>query len=131
MDFKLIEQLLTIGASIVSLIVFSFSVVICILNKIKKHKNGEYEKDAQDEMTLIKDIIPFAIEKAEESHVGNGALKKMLALSDILLSCQDANIDYGKYKTFIEEQLETLISFSKGVNKREKDQESGVIINGN
>lgn len=128
MDFKLIEQLLTIGASIVSLIVFSFSVVICILNKIKKHKNGECEKDAQDENILIKDIIPFAIEKAEESHVGNGALKKMLALSDILLSCQDANIDYGKYKTFIEEQLETLISFSKGVNKREKDQESGVII---
>ena len=125
MNMELLEKIIKIGASSLSLIVFAFSVVMFTLNKIKKHKNGICESEAQDEIALLKDIIPFAIEKAEQLNV-DGSVKRVLALSDILLNCQNANIDYNKYKDFIEQQLEELISFSKDVNKRDKDKlESG------
>lgn len=132
MDMKLIEQILTIGASIVSLVVFVVSVVFFIINKVKKHQNGEVESESQDVLKLVQEIIPFAISFAEHAGVYNGNIKKMLCLSEVLLKCQNANIDYGKYEDFISDEVEKQINFTKEVNAKPSEEEiSEAVLNTN
>ena len=70
---------------------------------------------------LVNEIIPLAIKKAEETPLIDGKTKKLLALSEILLNCNEQCIDFELYKDFISEQIENLITFSKTINKRKDD----------
>lgn len=50
----------------------------------------------------------------------DGATKKLLAMSEILLQCNEAQIDFDMFKNFISEQIENLILFSNTINKRKE-----------
>lgn len=96
----------------------------------RKHKKLAIEDDLEEvknesacneaELKLVKDIIPSAINEAETTPAIKGLTKKMVALSNILLKCNEAKIDYETYKDFIAEQLEALITFSKHINARKE-----------
>lgn len=117
-------------------------IIACILSLIggivlyvhglfnRKHKKLAIEDELEEaknesacneaELKLVKDIIPLAINEAERTPTIKGVTKKMVALSNILLRCNDEKIDYETYKDFIAEQLETLITFSKHINARKE-----------
>lgn len=126
---KLIFQYVT---SILSLIVFLCTALVFVINQIKKkHKRVEAEEaneklqeelaEEEDRYKLVNELLPLAISKVEAIPLINGPTKKMLALSEVLLSCNALNIPFDKFKDFISEQLENLIDFTKVVNKRDKD----------
>ena len=87
-------------------------------NELEETKNENACNEA--ELMLVKDIIPRAINDAETTPAIKGITKKMVALSNILLQCNEAKIDYETYKDFIAEQLEALITFSKHINARKE-----------
>lgn len=131
MTFNLIEQIIRYASVIISLIVFVFSVVMFIINSIKKHAKKvqceEENEDLQEKLEdknaiykLVNEIIPLAIKKAEETPLIDGQTKKLLAMSEILLNCNSDGIDFEMYKDFISEQIEALIEFSKTINKRKE-----------
>ena len=115
-------------ATILSLIVGIVLFVHGLFNR--KHKKLAVEDELEEaknesacneaELKLVKDIIPLAINEAERTPTIKGVTKKMVALSNILLRCNDEKIDYETYKDFIAEQLETLITFSKHINARKE-----------
>lgn len=125
MTYELLEQIIKYASTCLSLIVFLFTTILFIINKIKaKHRRIEAEQEAEtldDEYTLVNEIIPLAIKKAEDTPLIDGKTKKLLALSEILLNCNASNIDFELYKDFINEQIENLIEFSKTINKRKED----------
>lgn len=119
-------------SAILSLLVFLFTALMFVVNKIKKkHRRVEAEEineKLQNELSiedekykLINEIIPTAISEVEEIPLINSPTKKMLALSKILLMCDIHNISFKLHEKFIDEQLENLITFTKKVNKRDKD----------
>ena len=132
MDFADLEQIVKYASVILSLLVFAYSVFMFIFKSFKqKQKKKIYEDenedlqekldDSQATFKLINEIIPLAIKKAEEVPLIDGPTKKLLAISEVLLSCNNSNIDFDMYKDFINEQIENLIAFSKTINKRDKD----------
>lgn len=128
---ELLEQIFKYGSALLSLLVFLFTAICFIINKIKqknKRINAEEEveelvdelQDEKDIFKLVNEIIPLAIKKAEELPFIDGPTKKLLAMSEILLSCNSNGIDFEAYKDFISEQIEALIEFSKTINKRKE-----------
>ena len=67
---------------------------------------------------LVNEIIPASIELAEKSGILSGELKKVVAMSDIMLKCSEAHIDWQKVSDFVSNKIEDLIDFSKKVNKK-------------
>ena len=131
MNMELLEQIFKYVSAVLSLIVFLFTTTMFIVNKIKaKRKNVKAEEkaeeladelqDEKDVFKLVNEIIPLAIKKAEEMPFIDGPTKKLLAMSEILLSCNSDGIDFEAYKDFISEQIEALIEFSKTINKRKE-----------
>lgn len=125
-------------SAILSLLVFLFTACMFVVNKInKKHKRVEAEDkaealqeeldDEQARFKLLNELLPLAISKAEATPLINGMTKKMLAMSEVLLSCNALNINFQKFKDFISEQIDNLINFTKVINPREKDKV--VIVN--
>ena len=125
MTYELLEMIIKYASSCLSLVVFLFTTILFIINKIKaKHRRIDAEEEAETldaEYTLVNEIIPLAIKKAEDTPLIDGKTKKLLALSEILLNCNASNIDFELYKDFINEQIENLIEFSKTINKRKED----------
>ena len=117
-------------------------IIACILSLIggvvmyvhglfnRKHKKLAIEDELEEaknesacyeaELKLVKDIIPSAINEAETTPLIKDVTKKMVALSKILLCCNEEKIDYKTYEDFITEQVETLITFSKHINARKE-----------
>lgn len=131
MNMELVEQIFKYVSGVLSLIVFLFTACCFVVNKIKqKHKRVNAEEkaeeledklqDEKDVFKLVNEIIPLAIKKAEEMPLIDGPTKKLLAMSEILLSCNSDGIDFEAYKDFISEQIEALITFSKTINKRKE-----------
>ena len=131
MTIQFLKQWFEYISAIFSLLIFLFTATCFILNKIKqKHKRVEAEEkaeeleskleDEKDVFILVNEIIPLAIKKAEETPLINGATKKLLAMSEILLNCEAKNISFAKYQEFISDQIEALIAFSKTINKRKE-----------
>ena len=131
MTIQFLKQWFEYISAIFSLVIFLFTATCFILNKIKqKHKRVDAEEkaeelenkleDEKDVFKLVNEIIPLAIKKAEETPLINGATKKLLAMSEILLNCEANNISFAQYKDFISEQIEALIEFSKTINKRKE-----------
>ena len=128
----ILKQIFEYASAILSLVVFLCTAVMFIVNQIKKkHRRVEEEErneKLQNELSienekykLINEIIPTAIAIVEEMPLINGPTKKMIALSKILLMCNNDKISFKSYEKFINEQLENLITFTKKVNKRDKD----------
>lgn len=67
---------------------------------------------------LITSIIPASIELAEHSGIIGGKLKKVIAMSDCMLKCSEAHIDWQKVSDFVSGKIEDLINFSKQVNNK-------------
>ena len=67
---------------------------------------------------LVTEIIPASIELAEKSGILGGELKKVVAMSDVMLKCSEAHIDWSKVSEFVSGKIEDLIEFSKKVNKK-------------
>lgn len=131
MTFQLLEEIIRYASVALSLLVFCFSVFMFIFNSIKKHQkrlaiedeNEDLQEKLEDKNAvykLVNEIIPLAIKKAEEMPLIDGPTKKLLAMSEILLSCNADGIDFEMYKDFISEQIEALIEFSKTINKRKE-----------
>lgn len=131
MTYELIEQIIKYASTLLSLLVFIFTAVLFVINKIKaKHKRVSAEEKAEEleeqledkdaTFKLVNEIIPLAIKKAEDTPLIDGQTKKLLALSEILLNCNSQCIDFELYKDFISEQIENLIEFSKEINKRKE-----------
>ena len=129
---ELLKLIFQYATSILSLIVFLCTALVFVINQIKKkHRRVEAEEDnkklkeelAEEEARykLVNELLPLAISKVESIPLINGPTKKMLALSEVLLSCNALNIPFDKFKDFISDQLENLIDFTKVVNKRDKD----------
>lgn len=132
MNMELIEQIIRYASFVISLIVFLITATTFVVNrfKIKRKKltaeeeNEELQEKLEDKNAtykLVNEIIPLAIKKAEETPLIDGKTKKLLALSEILLNCNEQCIDFELYKDFISEQIENLITFSKTINKRKDD----------
>lgn len=128
---QLIKTIFEYASAIISLVIFLFTATIFVIGKIKKkhiridaeekaEKLEDKLEDEQDMFKLVNEIIPLAIKKAEETPLISGVTKKLLAMSEILLSCDANNICFAKYKDFISEQIEALIEFSKTINKRKE-----------
>ena len=129
-----LKQIFEYISSGFSLLVFLFTALMFIVNKInKKHRRIEVEEEKeaieenlneeQARFKLINEVIPVAIAYAEKLTNLTGEAKKTIALSNILLECNERNIDFNKFIKFIDEQLENLITFTKKINKRAKDVE--------
>lgn len=132
MNIELLEQIFKYASAILSLCIFLFTATCFVINKVKqknKRINAEEEveeltdelREEKSTIKLLTEIIPVAIKKVEAIPLIDGATKKMLALSEILLNCNENNINFEDYKTFINEQIEALIDFSKVVNKRKAE----------
>lgn len=128
----IIKVIFEYSSAVLSLLVFLFTACMFIINKIRqkcKRVTAEEEKEAvEEELTeqqarfkLINEIIPLAISTIETTPTIKGPTKKMLAMSKILLSCNTLGIDFSKYESFIDVQVENLINFSKAINPRDKD----------
>lgn len=127
----ILKQLFEYISLILSLIIFLFTATCFVVGKIKK-KNARVEAEEKaeeleeklesekDVFKLVNEIIPLAIKKAEAMPLIDGPTKKLLAMSEILLKCNEQSIDFEEYKDFISEQIESLIIFSKTINKRKE-----------
>lgn len=119
MDLKTILSLVVLG---VDCIVVLFYVVLFIINKAKKYIAKEDYELKNDELEsinkLVGVIIPKAIEVAEKVKGVPGAVKKNLALGDVMQECISQGIDYEAHKEFIDNQIESSIKFTKEVNSK-------------
>lgn len=131
MNMELLETIVKYATTIFSAIVFIFTAIMFIVNKVRKHLKrvtaeekaeelGEELTESNDLFKLINEIIPLAIKKAEDMKLIDGPTKKLLAMSEILLNCNENGIDFELHKEFISEQIENLIEFSKTINKRKE-----------
>ena len=87
------------------------------LTKLQLDRIEKVEDKVEGFVTVCRDE---AIKKAEETPLIDGQTKKLLAMSEILLTCNADGIDFEMYKDFISEQIENLIMFSKTINKRKE-----------
>lgn len=131
MNLELLNKIINFASIGLSVAVLAFSLGVFIYNKVKKHDKKmaceEENKVLLEEVEtdtsmykLVNEIIPLAIKKAEETPLINGPTKKLLALSEILLSCNSKGINFERFKEFISEQIENLITFSKTINARKE-----------
>lgn len=129
--FEILQYVKDYASLIFALVMFLYALVSFIIGRIKAHnrkltaeeENEELQEKLEDKNAvykLVNEIIPLAIKKAEEMPLIDGQTKKLLALSEILLSCNADGIDFEAYKDFISEQIEALIEFSKTINKRKE-----------
>lgn len=88
-----------------------------LLSKELKLSNEAVDEEKAINM-LVNSIIPASIELAEKSGIMGGQLKKVLAMSDCMLKCSEAHIDWQKVSEFVSGKIEELIDFSKKVNKK-------------
>ena len=131
MNYEIFEQIFKYISTAISLLVFLFTAALFVVNQIKKkHKKVSLEEENEElegrlddkkaTFELVNRIIPLAIKKAEDMPLLDGPTKKLLAMSEILLTCNEEGIDFEFYKDFISEQIEALITFSKTINKRKE-----------
>lgn len=131
MNMELIKSIIALASLILSCFVLLYTFIRGLVNAIKKKKAKadveeendflrEKVEDEQATFKLVNEIIPLAIKKAEETPLIDGPTKKLLAMSEILLTCNEDGIDFEMYKDFISEQIEALITFSKTINKRKE-----------
>lgn len=129
MDFSFLKNIVENLSSVISAVVFLFTAVLFIINKIKKKRSKldaeEQAENLQEALTekearyaLVSEIIPAAMMLVENMPNIDGATKKMLALSRILLDCNSRGIDYDKFGDFIGLQIEEVINLSKNLNAR-------------
>ena len=128
---ELLKSIIALASLILSCFVLLYTFIRGLVNAIKKKKAKadveeendflrEKVEDEQATFKLVNEIIPLAIKKAEETPLIDGPTKKLLAMSEILLTCNEDGIDFEMYKDFISEQIEALITFSKTINKRKE-----------
>lgn len=112
-----------------------FLACFCIVKLVKRHKKAVEELTESERLSeelklsneardveiainkLVEDIIPASIKVAEESKIA-GPLKKLVAISDIMLKCAENGIDWEVVKDIVPVKLEALIDFSKEVNAK-------------
>lgn len=127
--FELLQNIKEYASLIFALVMFLYAVISFIIGLAKSHnkklkaeeENDELQEKLEDQSAvykLVNEIIPLAIKKAEDMPNIDGQTKKLLAMSEILLNCNEDGIDFESYKDFISEQIENLITFSKTINKR-------------
>lgn len=122
-NLKTIVTLVILGINVLLLI---FNVICAIVKKAKNVDNNEEElksENATNLIEVIRNFIPQAIEQAEKSGIVGGENKKLLALSQILLNCNEVNFDYKTNASLINDCLEELIEFSKKVNSRKEGEQ--------
>ena len=129
--FELLQNIKDYASLVFALVMFIYALITFIIGRIKAHnrklmaeeQNDELQEKLEDKNAvykLVNEIIPLAIKKAEEMPLIDGPTKKLLAMSEILLNCNEDGIDFEMYKDFISEQIEALIEFSKTINKRKE-----------
>lgn len=91
------------------------NVLSVILTARLKKTGVKVPAKLENLMKLFNEIIPNAIKQAENSGA-NGASKKTIALSNIMLECSKLGIDYNANAADIDKSLEDLINLTKGVN---------------
>ena len=132
--------------SIIYIVYASLMVIITLFNyflgksKIKKEKGKSEE--VKDELSqtnslveglkasseILGDFLIQAMENAEESGM-TGLAKKAYVIAQVIGKCAELNVDYNEIKELVSSKIETLITFSKEVNKRleMKGEENGEI----
>ena len=127
-----------VGVMALLIVVTIVNIFTKIFSKKKHNKSeaeNENEKESQTEygtngpsseldspmLKLVKNIIPNAMELAEQSGVIGPSLKRLIALSNINLACNQEGIDYTANLDFIIKTVEDLISFSKCVNAKKAE----------
>lgn len=134
---NILQNIKDYASLIFAILMFSYALVSFIVGLTKsRHRKlsaQEENEDLKDELeeskqeySLINEIIPLAIKQAEEMTNLDGPTKKLIALSRILLTCNEQGIDFELFKDFINEQIESLIVFSKTINKRKEDDKGGL-----
>ena len=129
--FTILQNIKDYASLIFALVMFAYALVTFIIGRVKarnrkltaEEENDKLKddlKDSEDAFKLVNEIIPIAIKKAEDMPNIDGATKKLLAMSEILLQCNEAQIDFDMFKDFISEQIENLIVFSNTINKRKE-----------
>lgn len=134
-----IQAISTIVILIINIALLLYNIIKSVIGKKKNSQlfisENEVDKSevVENVVDIIKRIIPQAIIQAEKSGIKGSENKKLLALSQILLSCNAENFDYKANAELIDECLEDLIEFSKVVNAKkesdENDKSSNTIIN--
>ena len=96
--------------------------VIAIITFISaKKKGGNIDnlksglKDSKNIIELVKDLIPQAIREAEKSN-STPTVKKLIAVSWIVIECAKRAINYDTYAKFIDDELENQVKFTNEVN---------------
>ena len=74
-------------------------------------------------LQLVQNIIPNAIHTAEYSGVNvNGAVKKLLAVAQIISDCAKNNISYEDNKELIDNVIEEQVKLTKEVNVKKDNK---------
>ena len=96
--------------------------IIAIISFISaKVKGGNIDavksqlENTKNILELIEELIPKAIKVAEDNG-GSPVIKKLTALSWLVIECSKNNIDYNIYADRIDDALEKQIKFTKEVN---------------
>ena len=111
-----VSEFISIGVFALSVISSVVSIIIARVKNKTKLEDYKSETDRSKKViSLISEIIPQAMTFAEKNG-NNGANKKLLALSKILIDCMNQGIDYTGVADNIDTTIEKLIEFSKEVN---------------
>lgn len=133
------KELLNLFYIILSSLVLIASIVLFLWSTLKgkrlkkqvdselENKCSELESDndsirndlenSKKLLQLVQNIIPNAIHTAEYSGVNvNGAVKKLLAVAQIISDCAKNNISYEDNKDLIDNVIEEQVKLTKEVN---------------
>lgn len=139
------KELLNLFYIILSSLVLVASIVLFLWSTFKtKHikkqvdselenKCGELEstnesiradlENSKKLLQLVQTIIPNAIHTAEYSGVNvNGAVKKLLAVAQIISDCAKNNISYEDNKELIDNVIEEQVKLTKEVNVKKDNK---------
>lgn len=132
MDTQLFENIFKYATAVLSVLVFLFTAVSFVVNQVnKRHKRLAVEDEAEtlkgevenksSLFDLVNELIPVAIENAEKMPMLDGNAKKLLAMSEVMLNCNERGINFEDFRAFVSTQIEKLIDFTKNINQRPKD----------
>lgn len=132
MDTSLMENIFKYATAVISVLVFLLTAVSFVANQVnKRHKRLAVEDEAEtlkgevenksSLFDLVNELIPVAIENAEKIPMIDGKAKKLLAMSEVMLNCNERGINFEDFRAFVSSQIEKLIDFTKNINQRPKD----------
>lgn len=121
---------LSIAITVINFLITKFKKISIKDEQVEEIKELKSEISTSEKLVdVIRKIIPNAIKVAEASGIADGTVKKMIALSNILLECNNNDFDYKANSETINQVIEEFIDLTKKVNSfRTEEQKDDVKV---